>query len=91
MGFPSPDQLNCDNQSFFEGLHPLSSGPKAFFNSVPSFERDIFKNCPISSLKRVLSSELLETASSLEGMPISEVIPKGLPEATEVVEEAEKV
>lgn len=75
MGFPSPDQLNCDNHQFFEGLHLLSSGAKAFYNSVLSFEVDTFENCYISrkSFKRILLSELLETASRLKGMPISEV------------------
>lgn len=43
------------------------------------------------SFERVLLSKLLETAFSLKGMPISGVTPERLSEATEVVEEAEKM
>lgn len=91
--FPSPDQLSCDNHPFFEGLQPLTSGTKAFYNSVLSSEGDIFENCQKSrkSFKRMLPTELFEATSNLEGMPISKVTPEMLSEAEEVVEEAEKM
>lgn len=34
----SPDQLNCANHPFFEGLHPLSPGAKGFCNCIFSSE-----------------------------------------------------
>lgn len=47
VGFPFPDQLSCDNHSFFEGPHSLSSGTKTFNNSVVCSEGDVSEGCQI--------------------------------------------
>lgn len=41
--FPSHDQLSCDTHPFFEGLHPLSTREKAFYNNVLSFQEDTLR------------------------------------------------
>lgn len=39
--FSFPDQLSCDNHLFFDGLHPLSTSTKGFYNNVLSSKEDI--------------------------------------------------
>lgn len=60
---------------------------------MSSLSRGIFLELSnvVKGFKRVLLTELVEPASNLEGMPISEVTPKILLGATDVVEEAEKM
>lgn len=88
---PSIDQLSYDNYLFFEALHPLLSSTKAFCNSVLSFEGYTFEGYQIAwkSFKKVLLTKLLEAASKLERLHVSQIMDEVLLEATEVVEEAE--
>lgn len=46
-GFPSPDLLSCDNHPILEGVHPLPTSAKVFYNSVLSSNGDIFEDYPI--------------------------------------------
>lgn len=93
VGFPLFNQLSCDNHPFFKGLHPLGLGVNAFYNSVLSFNTDIFKNFQMSqnSLKEALLGELLGATSNHEGKPISEVTPEELSEVAEVAEEVKRM
>lgn len=71
MGFLSPHQLNCDNQPFFEGFHPLLTSAKAFYNSVLSLEGDIFEGREVTwvPFRKTLLVRFLEPASKLGGSP----------------------
>lgn len=75
MGFPSPDQLSCDNHPFFEGIQLLSTSVKAFYNSVLSSEGDIFEGYQITSelYRNTLLVGLLETVSTLSGWFVSQM------------------
>lgn len=44
VGFPSPNQLSCDDHPFFEGLHPLSSGAKAFTTMFSPLKGTLSRN-----------------------------------------------
>lgn len=67
MGAPAPDQLNCGNHPFFEGLLPMSVDMQPSYNRVLSIKGNIFEACTMSlpSLKMTILKRLWNAASAL--------------------------